>query len=137
MSSMTPSQWLDVAVLAVAFIAAISGWRSGALGSVLSFIGVLLGAIAGVLLAPHIVSHIAAPRAKLFTALFLILALVVVGQIAGVVLGRAVRSAIRSSPIRLIDAVATPLTHSKDQPEPASAVKGARVLALVNDVAPP
>ena len=74
MNSMTPSQWLDVAVLAVAFIAAISGWRSGALGSVLSFIGVLLGAIAGVLLAPHIVSHIAAPRAKLFTALFLILA---------------------------------------------------------------
>ena len=56
MNSMTPSQWLDVAVLAVAFIAAISGWRSGALGSLLSFVGVLLGAIAGVLLAPHIVS---------------------------------------------------------------------------------
>ena len=58
MNSMSPSQWLDIAVLAVAFIAAISGWRSGALGSVLSFAGVLLGAIAGVLLAPHIVSHI-------------------------------------------------------------------------------
>ncbi len=72
MNSMTPSQWLDVAVLAVAFIAAISGWRSGALGSLLSFVGVLLGAIAGVLLAPHIVAHIAAPRAKLFAALFLI-----------------------------------------------------------------
>ena len=50
MNSMTPSQWLDVAILAVAFIAAISGWRSGALGSMLSFVGVLLGAIAGVLL---------------------------------------------------------------------------------------
>ena len=35
MNSMTPSQWLDIAVLAVAFIAAISGWRSGALGSLL------------------------------------------------------------------------------------------------------
>ena len=105
MNSMTPSQWLDVAVLAVAFIAAISGWRSGALGSVLSFIGVLLGAIAGVLLAPHIVSHIDAPRAKLFTALFLILALVVVGEVAGVVLGRAVRSAIHSRTIRSIDSI--------------------------------
>ena len=105
MNSMTPSQWLDVAVLAVAFIAAISGWRSGALGSVLSFAGVVLGAIAGVLLAPHIVSHITAPRAKLFTALFLILALVVVGEVAGVVLGRAVRGAIRSSTIRLVDSV--------------------------------
>jgi len=154
MNSMTPSQWLDVAVLAVAFIAAISGWRSGALGSLLSFVGVLLGAIAGVLLAPHIVSHIAAPRAKLFTALFLILALVVVGEVAGVVLGRAVRGAIRSRTIRNIDSLigvavqlvvvltaawllATPLTQSKDQPELASAVKGSRVLAQVNEVAPP
>ncbi|BBX99332.1 acid resistance serine protease MarP [Mycobacterium lacus] len=150
---MTPSQWLDIAVLAVAFIAAISGWRSGALGSMLSFGGVLLGAIAGVLLAPHIVSHIAAPRAKLFTALFLILALVVVGEVAGVVLGRAVRSAIRNRPIRLIDSVigvgvqllvvltaawllATPLTQSTDQPELAAAVRGSRVLAQVNEVAP-
>src|SRR5437764_436715 len=78
-------------------------WRSGALGSLLSCVGVLLGAIAGVLLAPHIVAHIAAPRAKLFAALFLILALVVVGEVAGVVLGRAVRGAIRSSTVRLID----------------------------------
>jgi S1-C subfamily serine protease len=153
MNSMNPSQWLDIAVLAVAFIAAISGWRSGALGSVLSFAGVLLGAIAGVLLAPHIVSHIAAPRAKLFAALFLILALVVVGEVAGVVLGRAVRGAIRNRQIRLIDSVigvavqllvvltaawllATPLTQSKDQPELAAAVRGSRVLAQVNDVAP-
>ena len=51
MNSMTPSQWLDVAVLSVAFIAAVSGWRSGAVGSLFSFVGVLLGAIAGVLLA--------------------------------------------------------------------------------------
>nr|WP_128617334.1 acid resistance serine protease MarP [Mycobacterium lepraemurium] len=151
---MTPSQWLDVAVLAVAFIAAISGWRSGALGSLLSFVGVLLGAIAGVLLAPHLVSHIAAPRAKLFAALFLILALVVIGQVAGVVLGRAVRGAIRSRSIRTVDSVigvgvqlvvvltaawllATPLTQSKDQPELAAAVRGSRVLAKVNEVAPP
>jgi hypothetical protein len=120
---------------------------------VLSFAGVVLGAIAGVLLAPHIVSHITAPRAKLFTALFLILALVVVGEVAGVVLGRAVRGAIRSSTIRLVDSVigvgvqlvvvltaawllATPLTQSKDQPELAAAVKGSRVLASVNEVAP-
>ncbi|OBJ06247.1 serine protease [Mycobacterium sp. 1165196.3] len=151
---MTPSQWLDVAVLAVAFIAAVSGWRSGALGSLLSFVGVLLGAIAGVLLAPHLVSHIAAPRAKLFAALFLILALVVIGEVAGVVLGRAVRGAIRSRSIRTVDSVigvavqlvvvltaawllATPLTQSKDQPELAAAVRGSRVLAQVNDVAPP
>ena len=102
---MSSSQWLDIAVLAIAFVAAISGWRSGALGSLLSFVGVLLGAVAGVLLAPHLVAHISAPRAKLFAALFLILALVVVGEVAGVVLGRAVRGAIRSPSIRFFDSV--------------------------------
>ncbi|HTQ22537.1 acid resistance serine protease MarP [Mycobacterium sp.] len=150
---MTPSQWLDVAILSVAFIAAISGWRSGALGSLLSFVGVLLGAVAGVLLVPHIAGHIAATRARMFAALFIILTLVVVGEVAGVVLGRAVRGAIRNQTVRIIDSVigvgvqlvvvltaawllATPLTQSKDQPELASAVKGSRVLAGVNDVAP-
>ena len=152
---MTSSQWLDIAVLAIAFIAAVSGWRSGALGSLLSFVGVLLGAVAGVLLAPHLVSHISAPRAKLFAALFLILALVVIGEVAGVVLGRAVRGAIRSSGIRFFDSLigvavqlvvvlvaawmlATPLTTaSSGQPNLAAAVRGSRVLAQVNDVAPP
>jgi len=149
---MTSSQWLDIAVLAVALVAAMSGWRSGALGSLLSFVGVLLGAIAGVLLAPHIVNHISGPRTKLFAALFLILALVVIGEVSGVVLGRAVRGAIRSRGVRTVDSVigvalqlvvvlvaawllATPLT-SADQPNLAAAVRGSRVLAQVDEVAP-
>ncbi|MGH3561867.1 MAG: acid resistance serine protease MarP [Mycobacterium sp.] len=149
---MTSSQWLDIAVLAVAFVAAISGWRSGALGSLLSFVGVALGAMAGVLLAPHLVNHVSGARPKLFAALFLILAMVVVGEVAGVVLGRAVRGAIRSPGIRGIDSIigmalqlvvvliaawllATPLTAS-DQPSLAAAVRGSRVLAEVDDVAP-
>ncbi|MBV9090149.1 MAG: acid resistance serine protease MarP [Mycobacteriaceae bacterium] len=149
---MTSSQWLDIAVLAVAFIAALSGWRSGALGSLMSFGGVVLGAVAGVLLAPHLVTHISGPRTKLFAALFLILALVVVGEVAGVVVGRAVRGAIRNRTIRTIDSVigvglqlvavllaawllATPLTSSQ-QPNLAAAVRGSKVLAQVDEVAP-
>jgi len=149
---MTSSQWLDIAVLAVAFVAAISGWRSGALGSLLSFVGVVLGAVAGVLLAPHVVNNISGPRTKLFVALFLILALVVIGEVAGVVLGRAVRGAIRSRTLRTFDSVigvglqlvavlvaawllATPLTSS-DQPNLAAAVRGSKVLAQVDEVAP-
>ncbi len=150
---MTSSQWLDLAVLAIAFVAAVSGWRSGALGSLLSFVGVVLGAVAGVLLAPHVVGHVDGPRTKLFVALFLILGLVVIGEIAGVVLGRAVRGAIRNGGLRTVDSVvgvglqlvavlvaawllATPLTSS-DQPNLAAAVRGSRVLSTVNDVAPP
>jgi S1-C subfamily serine protease len=149
---MTSSQWLDVAVLAIAFVAAVSGWRSGAMGSLLSFVGVALGAMAGILLAPHLVRHISGPREQLFAALFLILAMVIVGEVAGVVLGQAVRGAIRSPGVRGIDSligvalqlvvvlvaawlVATPLTSS-DQPDLAAAVRGSRVLAEVDDVAP-
>ncbi|HZA11535.1 acid resistance serine protease MarP [Mycobacterium sp.] len=149
---MNSSQWLDLAVLAVAFIAAVSGWRSGALGSLMSFAGVILGAVAGVLLAPHIVSQISGPRTKLFAALFLILGLVVVGEVAGVVLGRAVRGAIRNPTLRFFDSIigvglqlvavlvaawmlATPLTSS-DQPNLAAAVRGSKVLAQVDEVAP-
>lgn len=150
---MTSSQWLDLAVLAVAFIAAISGWRSGALGSLLSFVGVVLGAVAGVLLAPHVVANIDGPRTKLFVTLFLILALVVVGEIAGVVLGRAVRGAIRNPGIRTLDSTigvalqivavlvaAWMLTYplqTSDQPNLAAAVRGSVVLKEVDDVAPP
>jgi len=149
---MTSSQWLDLAILGVAFVAAISGWRAGALGSLLSLVGVLLGAFAGVLLAPHIVSHISGPRAKLFATLILILALVVIGEVAGVVLGRAVRSAIRSPVLRSVDSfvgvglqvvavwlaawlLAAPLASS-DQPNLAAAVRGSKVLAQADEVAP-
>jgi S1-C subfamily serine protease len=149
---MTSSQWLDLAVLAIAFVAAISGWRSGALGSLLSFVGVILGAVAGVLLAPHVVGHVDGARTKLFVALFLILGLVVIGEIAGVVLGRAVRGAIRNGGLRTVDSVigvalqlvavlvaawllATPLTSS-DQPNLAAAVRGSRVLSTVDEAAP-
>ena len=149
---MTSSQWLDLAVLAVAFIAAISGWRSGALGSLLSFVGVVLGAVAGVLLAPHVVANIEGPRTKLFVTLFLILALVVIGEIAGVVLGRAVRGAIRNPGLRAVDSTigvalqivavlvaAWMLTYplqSSDQPNLAAAVRGSTLLKEVDDVAP-
>jgi S1-C subfamily serine protease len=148
----TGSQWLDIAVVGVALVAAISGWRSGALGSLMSFVGVILGAIAGVMLAPHVVGHVGSPRAKLFAALFLILALVVVGEIAGVVLGRAVRGSIRSGPVRALDSVvgvavqlvvvlvaawllASPLTSS-GQPGLAAAVSGSKVVTEVDRYAP-
>lgn len=149
---MTGSQWLDIAVIGVALIAAISGWRSGALGSLMSFVGVLLGAIAGVMLAPHIVTHVHSSRGKLFTALFLILALVVIGEIAGVVLGRAVRGSIRSGPVRVIDSfigvalqlvvvlvaawlLGSPLTSSNQQ-NLAAAARDSKVVTEVDKYAP-
>jgi S1-C subfamily serine protease len=149
---MTSSQWLDLAVLAVALVAAISGWRSGVLGSMLAFVGVVLGLVAGVLLAPHVVDNINGPRTKLFATIFLILALVVVGEIAGVVLGRAARGAIHNRALRIFDSAVGvclllvavlvaawllgSLLTSSDQPNLAATVRGSKVLAQVDEVAP-
>ncbi|MCW2560110.1 MAG: trypsin-like serine protease with C-terminal domain [Mycobacterium sp.] len=149
---MTSSQWLDLAVLAVAFVAAVSGWRSGALGSLLALIGVVLGLVAGVLLAPHVVTYVSGPRTQLFATLFLILGLVVIGEIAGVVLGRAVRGAIRNVTLRAFDSIIGvglqliavlvaawllgSLLTSSDQPNLQAVVRGSRVLAQLDEVAP-
>ena len=149
---MTSSQWLDLAILAVALVVAMSGWRNGALGSLLSLVGVVLGGVAGILLAPHVVSNVEGQRTRLFLALFLILGLVVIGEIAGVVLGRAARAAIRNPVLRSFDSLvgmalqvvaillaawvlAIPLTSSS-QPNLAAAVRGSRILTGVDEVAP-
>jgi S1-C subfamily serine protease len=139
-------------MVAIGFVAAVSGWRSGALGSMLSFVGVVLGAVAGVLLAPHLVERIDDQRARLFATLFLILVLVVVGEIAGVVLGRAVRGAIRGRGTRVIDSLIgvavqlfvvlvagwmlATLVISSGQPNLVSAVRGSKVFTEVDLVAP-
>ena len=102
---MTSSQWLDIAVVAIAFVAAhlrlaVRGARFAAVSG-----GVVLGAVAGVLLAPHRRRPTRRARTKLFVTLFLILALVVIGEIAGVVVGRAVRGAIRNGGARFVDSL--------------------------------
>ena len=44
--------WVDLVVIALALVAAISGWRHGMAVALLSFVGVLGGAIIGVRVAP-------------------------------------------------------------------------------------
>ncbi|MFN8228228.1 MAG: acid resistance serine protease MarP [Mycobacterium sp.] len=150
---MTSSQVLDIVIVVVAFLAAVSGWRSGAVGSLMSFIGVTLGAAAGVLLAPHVVTHLDGTRTKTFATLFLILALVVVGVIAASVVGGAMRGAIRHGGARLLDSLigvvlqvavvllaawlmAAPLKEST-QPSLVAAVQDSKVIQQIDRIAPP
>ncbi|MQY17943.1 MarP family serine protease [Nocardia macrotermitis] len=149
---MTSSDWLDIAVVIIALLAASSGWRQGAVASALAFLGVILGAVAGILIAPHILVHISEGRKRVLVGVVLIVALVIVGEVAGMVLGRAARSGMRNPFIRSVDSVvgaclqlvavlatawllALPLASSS-QPAIAAAVNGSRVLSEVNKVAP-
>jgi S1-C subfamily serine protease len=143
---------LDLGVLAIAIVFAVSGWRRGALASALAFSGVVLGAVAGILIAPHLLVHIGAGRWRLIAGVGLVILLVVVGEMAGIVLGNAARGVLRSTGARAMDSgvgavlqcvgvliaawlLAVPLTSSS-QPQIAAAVSGSTVLADVNKVAP-
>lgn len=149
---MSSSAWLDIAVVILALAAASSGWRQGAVGSALAFLGVVLGAVAGILIAPHILVHIDEGRSRVLAGVLLIVLLVIVGEIAGMVLGRAARSGMRHPFARGADStvgavlmagavlvtawlLALPLATSS-QPAIASAINSSRVLADVNRVAP-
>ena len=88
---MTGSHWIDLAIVLIAFVAATSGWRQGAVASVLAFIGVVLGAVAGILIAPHVLVHVDEGRGRVLVGIALIVVLVIVGEVAGMVLGRAAR----------------------------------------------
>lgn len=149
---MTGSAWIDIAILAVAVLAASSGWRQGAVASALAFLGVVLGAVAGILIAPHLLVHVDAGRTRVLVGVLLIVGMVIVGEVAGMVLGRAARGVMHSPVTRSVDSVvgaglqcaavlvaawllAIPLTASS-QPEVATAVRGSKVLTQVDDVAP-
>src|SRR5690606_18620669 len=150
--AVSASTWLDIAVVILALLAASSGWRQGAVGSALAFLGVVLGAVAGILIAPHILVHIDEGRSRVLAGVLLIVLLLIVGEIAGMVLGRAARSGMRHPFARGADStvgavlmagavlvtawlLALPLATSS-QPAIASAINSSRVLADVNRVAP-
>ncbi|MFC4124253.1 MarP family serine protease [Nocardia rhizosphaerae] len=149
---MSPSVWLDIAVVLIALVAASTGWRQGAVASALAFFGVALGAVAGILIAPHILKHLSEGRSRVLGGILLIVLLVIVGEVAGMVLGRAARSGIRNPFARSVDSItgailqactvlvaawllALPLATAS-QPNVAAAINGSKVLADVNEVAP-
>lgn len=149
---MTGSGWVDLIVLAVALLAAASGYRQGAVASALAFIGVVLGAIAGILLAPHVISHVDDRTMRMLIGLVMLIGLIVIGEVSGMVLGRAARSGLSSRGVRRVDSVigsvlqvaavliaawllAIPLSSS-GRTELATSVRGSKVLTGVDSVAP-
>ena len=149
---MSSSTWLDIGVVAIAILFAVSGWRRGAIAAGLAFFGVVLGAVAGILIAPHVLVHISEGRWRAIVGIGLVILLVIIGEMAGMVLGSAARGVMISPGARALDStigavlqaigvivaawlLAVPLTHSS-MPQIASAVTGSRVLGDVNEVAP-
>ncbi|MFD8496889.1 MarP family serine protease [Amycolatopsis sp. NPDC059657] len=146
--------WVDVVVLLLAVLAAVSGAFQGVIIALPSLLGVILGAIAGIKLAPLVVELFTHPAAKVAFAVATVVFLVALGETLGVWAGRRLRQKINPEKLSGLDKslgaivqaavvfviawlIATPLTTVSGLPGLAKAINGSAVLGGVNDVMPP
>lgn len=144
--------WVDVVVLLLAFIAAVSGWRHGVAVALLSFVGVLTGAVLGVRIAPLIAAGVEAPTTRIIVSIVVVVLLVALGETTGVFFGRRIRDRITRERTLQIDStlgsvvqagtvvlaawlVALPLA-SASFPGLAAGVRNSEVLSAVDSVMP-
>jgi S1-C subfamily serine protease len=141
--------WVDIFVLLLALLAAISGWRHGLAVALLSFVGVLGGAIVGVRVAPLIAQYVQTPAARVMVSIGVVVILVALGETTGVFFGRRIRDRITGRGSLAVDSalgavvqaitvilaawlVALPLSTASFPPL-AAGIKGSKVLAAVDD----
>lgn len=149
--------WVDVLVIVVALLAAISGARQGVVIALPALVGVIGGAILGIKLAPMVVDLFANPAAKVAFAVAIVVFLVAVGETLGVWLGRKVKQGVKSrintDKLSGIDQtlgaivqglvvfvvawlIAVPLTGVTALPGLAKAINNSAVLGAVNKAMP-
>ncbi|GLZ40962.1 MarP family serine protease [Actinokineospora sp. NBRC 105648] len=145
--------WVDVLVVALAVLAAVSGARQGVITALPAFIGVLLGAVAGIKIAPLVVEQISSTPTRVAFAVAIFVLLVALGETLGVWIGRTIRQKISSPKLAGVDSalgaivqgavvfvvswlIALPLTSVGGLPGLASAINNSAVLGGVNDVMP-
>mgnify|MGYP001377263230 CR=1 FL=1 len=144
--------WVDLVVIGLAVIAAVSGWRHGLAVAALSFIGVLGGAIIGVRLAPVLASGVENETMRVIVSIAVVVLLVALGETTGVFLGRRIRDRITGEHVLTVDSslgsilqaitvvlaawlVALPLA-SASFPALAAGVRGSQVLRAVDGMMP-
>jgi S1-C subfamily serine protease len=145
--------WVDLVVILLAVLAAISGARQGVITALPAFIGVLLGAIAGIKIAPLVVKYIESTPTRVAFAVAIFVLLVALGETLGVWLGRSLRDRIKSPKLAGVDnalgaivqgavvfvvawLIALPLVTVGGLPDLASAIRNSTVLGGVDKVMP-
>ncbi|MCP2258003.1 Colicin V production protein [Streptoalloteichus tenebrarius] len=145
--------WIDLVVVLLALLAAVSGARQGVLIALPAFVGVLAGVVLGLWLAPQIVSHFDNVVTRVALGVAVLVLLIALGETLGVWLGRTLRDRITSRRLAGVDnvlgavvqglvvfvvawLVALPLTNAPGLPGLTSALKGSRVLGTVDSAMP-
>jgi S1-C subfamily serine protease len=99
--------FVDLVLIALALLFALSGFRQGLLVSATSILGFLGGAVVGAQLAGPVADRIdGSSVTRVFAALVVVLAGALLGQIVAGAVGRAVRSRVTWEPAKMVDSVA-------------------------------
>ncbi|MGW4592137.1 MarP family serine protease [Amycolatopsis thermoflava] len=150
--------WVDVLVILLALVAAVSGARQGVVIALPALVGVIGGAILGIRIAPWVVELFENPAAKVAFAVATVVFLVALGETLGVWLGRrfkyAVKRRFNTDKLTGIDQtlgaivqavvvfvvawlIAVPLTGVAALPGLARAINNSTVLGTVDKAMPP
>jgi S1-C subfamily serine protease len=98
---------VDLALIVLALVFALSGFRQGLIVSATSFIGFFGGAVLGAQLSGPLAEELAGSSVtRVFVALVVVLAGALLGQLVAGVVGRAVRRRLTWEPAKMVDAVA-------------------------------
>jgi S1-C subfamily serine protease len=145
--------WVDLVVVIIAVIAAVSGARQGIVIALPAFVGVLLGAVIGVRVAPLLITNFTDPATRVAFAVAILVLLVALGETFGVWCGRMLKQRIRNPKLAWVDnalgailqglvvfvvawMIALPLTSFSGLPGLSSALQSSAVLGEVNNLMP-
>jgi S1-C subfamily serine protease len=145
--------WVDVLVILVALLAAVSGARQGFVVALPAFAGVIVGAVLGIRLAPLVIEAFDHPAARVAFAVGTVVFLVALGETIGVYFGHKLKRRISSPKLSGVDnalgavvqgavvfvvawLIALPLTSVAALPGLTKAINESSVLGGVNHVMP-
>jgi S1-C subfamily serine protease len=98
---------VDLVLIVLALVFALSGFRQGLLVSATSFFGFLGGAVLGAQLAEPVADRIEGSSVtRVFAALVVVLAGALLGQVIAGAVGRALRTRVTWEPAKIVDSVA-------------------------------
>src|SRR3954453_17696221 len=99
--------FVDLALIALALVFALSGFRQGLIVSAASFVGFFGGAVVGAQLSGPLADDIAdSSVTRVFVALVVVLAGALLGQLLSGMIGRALRKRLPWEPAKMVDAFA-------------------------------
>src|SRR5919206_1961244 len=99
--------FVDVLLIGLALLFALSGFRQGLVVSATSILGFLVGAVLGAQLSGPVADRIDGSNVtRVFAALVVVLAGALLGQVVAGAAGRALRQRVTWEPAKLVDSVA-------------------------------